>query len=58
MDGDWKYCGISLQISGNELIEPFKDLLIFEITYKIKQYILYNTRGIYLHHSNEPYTSR
>ena len=57
MDGDWKYCGISLQISGNERIEPFKDLLIFEITYKIKQYSLYNTRAIYLHHSNEPYTS-
>ena len=57
MDGDWKYCGISLQISENDRIEPFKDLLIFEITYKIKQYSLYNTRAIYLHHSNEPYTS-
>ena len=57
MDGNWRYCGITLYISDNNREEPFKDLLIFEITYKIKQYILYNTRAIYLHHSNDPYTS-
>ena len=57
MDGDWRYCGISLNFSDNDRVEPFKDLLIFEITYKIKQHILYNTRSINLHHSDDPLTS-
>ena len=57
MDGNWAYCGISLYISDGDRVEPFKDLLIFEITYKIKQYRLYNTRQINLHHSDDPYTS-
>ena len=57
MDGNWRYCGITLYISDNVREEPFKDLLIFEISYKIQQYNLYNTRAIYLHHSNDPYTS-
>ena len=45
MDG-WIYCRIQGQISGNDHVEPFKDLLIFEITYKIKQFKVYNTRNI------------
>ena len=45
---DWTYCRIKGQISGNDHVEPFKDLLIFEITYKIKQFNVYNTRFIFI----------
>ena len=53
----WIYCGIRCQISLNHHEEPFKDLLILEITYKIKQYRLYNTRSIVLYHRDDPYTT-
>ena len=36
MNDGWVYCSIYFDISANNHIEPFKDLLILEITYKIK----------------------
>ena len=56
-NNNWIYCGIKGQISENNHEEPFKDLLILEITYKIKQYRLYNTRYIMICHRDDPYTT-
>ena len=57
MDNGWIYCGIRGKISGKDHIEPFKDLLILEITYKIKQFRVYNTRSITLERGGEEYFS-
>ena len=57
MNDNMVYCGIDLKFSEYARVEPFKDLHIFEITYKIKQFKVYNTRQIILSHSEEPYTS-
>ena len=57
MNDNMVYCGIDLKFSEYARIEPFKDLHIFEITYKIKQFKVYNTRQIILSHSEDPYTS-
>ena len=51
------YCGIRCQISEQNHEEPFKDLLIIEVTYKIKQYRLYNTRSIILFKRDEFFTT-
>jgi len=56
-NNEYIYCGIRAQISENNHVEPFKDLLIIEITYKIKQYRLYNTRYILIFHRDDPYTT-
>ena len=57
MDGNWVYCGIDLKFSEYDRIEPFKDLHIFEITYKIKHFKVYNTRQItFVISEEEPYT--
>ena len=57
MDNGFIYCGIRGQISKSDHIEPFKDLLIIEITYKIKQFNVYNTRNITLGRGGEEYFS-
>ena len=57
MDNGFIYCGIRGQISKSDHIEPFKDLLIIEITYKIKQFNVYNTRSITLGRGGEEYFS-
>ena len=57
MDNGFIYCGIRAQISKSDHVEPFKDLLIMEITYKIKQFNVYNTRSITLERGGEEYFS-
>ena len=57
MDNGFIYCGIRGQISKSDHVEPFKDLLIIEITYKIKQFNVYNTRSITLERGGEEYFS-
>lgn len=53
---DYLYIDISCKISENQKEEPFKDLLILEYTYKLKQIRHYNTRSIYLFKRDDPYT--
>ena len=56
-DNAWIYVGINFQISENHKEELFKDLLIIEITYKIKQHKVYNTRYIAICQEDDTYTS-
>ena len=57
MNDGWVYCSIYFDISANNHVEPFKDLLILEITYKIKQYRLFNTRYINVYYRDDVYTT-
>ena len=56
-ENGWVYCWITCKISENDRIEPYKDMLVLELTYKIQQRRIYHTRTICLDKREEPYTS-